>query len=177
LSDIKSPNFQALGRLVQEHRVAAGLRPGDLAKRAKLNPDLAIGGGVVRAFELWGKGELTTIVKLLSALAIDDSTVLTASGLDLPAMRVRWNEWAAVPVPVTMSVRLVAAVWRAERVPEGLDQEGIVAWAKSHPQWKHFLRCIRWSRTHCTYLRNDGTSYEIYSVFPEDCPEPVMRMR
>ena len=177
LATTKSPDLHALGRLLEERRIAAELRPGELAQRAKLNPDPAIGGCEVRALELYGKGELTTIVKLLNALEIDDSAVLAASGLDLPAMRVRWNEWAAATEPITMSVRLMAAVWRGERVPEGLDQAGIIEWAKSHPQWKHCLRCIRWSRTHCTYLRNDGTSYEIYSVFPENCPEPSMTIR
>jgi hypothetical protein len=176
LSTPKPPDLQALGRLLEERRIAAGLRPGELARRAKLNLDSAIGGSEVRALELYGKGELTTIVKLLNVLAIDDCAVLAASGLDLPAMRVRWDEWAAVSEPITMSVRLLAAVWRGERVPDGLDQAGIIEWAKSHPQWKHCLRCIRWSRTHCTYLRDDGTSYEIYSVFPENCPEPYMTL-
>lgn len=171
------PDLRALGRLIEARREAAGLRPGELASQAKLHPDPAIGGCSVRSLELWGKGELTTIVRLLDALAIDDATVLPVSGLDLPTMRVRWQEWAAVPEPVSMSVRLVAAVWRGERVPGGLDSAGILEWARTHPQWKHCLRCIRWSRTHCTYLRADGTSYEIRSVFPENCPGPYMMLR
>ena len=177
MPDDRTPDFHALGRLIEERRTAAGLRPSQLAKLAKLGKEPSVGGGDVRAFELWARGDLTTVVRLLSALAIDDGTVLAVSGLDLPAMRARWEEWAAEPCPVVMSIRLMAAAWKEEKVPEGLDRVAILEWATNHPRWKHCLRCIRWSRKHCTYLRDDGTSYEIHSQFPENCPQPFMTMR
>jgi len=49
---------------------AAGLQPGELAVRAALQSDPEVGGSMVRALELWGKGELATAVKLLDVLGI-----------------------------------------------------------------------------------------------------------
>lgn len=176
LSADAQPELRMVGRLVEQRRVGSGLRPSELALRARLHSDPSVGGSMVRALELWGRGELATVVKLLTALEVDDATVLAEGGLDLPAMRRRWSEWAAVPEPVVMSVRLMPAVWRSEPVPAGLDQAGVLEWARSHPQWRHCLRCIRWSRVHCTYLRDDGSSYETRAVFPEDCPAPFMSL-
>ena len=63
--------LRALGRLVEQRRVALGLRPGELASRARLRNSAAIGGGVVRAFEIAGKADLVTIVRLVEVLEID----------------------------------------------------------------------------------------------------------
>jgi hypothetical protein len=171
------PNFRAIGRLVEQRRLNAGLAPGELARRAKLGDIPSVGGCLIRAFELWGRGDLLTIVRVLDALAIDDDSVMEAGGLDLQAMRHRWQEWATASVPITMSVRLMPAVWHDERVPDGLDNCGILEWAQRHPRWKYCLRCIRWTRTHCTYIRADGSSYERIATFPEGCPEPSMTLR
>lgn len=177
MSEESIPNLQALGRLIEQRRLAAGLRPGELALRAKLRGESPVGGNDVRDIELRGKGDITTVVRLLEALSIDDATVLAACGLDLADLRRRWDEWAAVPEPVVLSVRLVPAVWCQEAPPQGMDREATLAWATGHPKWSQCLRCIRWSRRHCTYIRPDGTSYEVRAVFPENCPEPWMALR
>lgn len=177
MGEESTPNLRALGRLIEQRRVAAGLRPGEMALRAKLQGDSPIGGAEVRRLELWGKANLTTIVRLLDTLSIDDATVLAASGLDLADLRRRWEEWAAVPEPVVMTVRLVAAVWCQVEPPMSLKRDAILAWAMVHPKWGQYLRCIRWSRRDCTYIRPDGTSYEAHAVFPENCPEPWMTLR
>lgn len=166
--------LRALGRLVERRRVALGLRPGELALRARLGRCAAIGGGVVRTFEIAGKADLVTIVRLLEVLEIDHHVVLKTSGLDLHALRQHWDQWAVVEVPITLSVRLMAAVWHVETAPAGVSRDEVLEWARSHPEWKSCLRCLRWSRTHCTYLRQDGTSYEVNAAFPEGCPEPLM---
>lgn len=171
-----TPDLRALGRLVEARRLGMGLRPGELAVRARLRHDAPSGGSELRKLELHGVAGLVTIVRVLEALGIDDATVLRACGLDLAAMRVRWEAWADVQDPVSVSVRLLPAVWMRAAPPAGTDPEGILAWATGHPQWRHCVRCIRWSRRHCTYLRPDGTSYEVHASFPEDCPEPWMRL-
>ena len=93
--------LRALGRLVEQRRVALGLRPGELASRARLRNSAAIGGGVVRAFEIAGTADLVTIVRLVEVLEIDDRVVLKTCGMDLHALRQHWDEWAAVEVPIT----------------------------------------------------------------------------
>lgn len=153
-----------------------GLRPGQLGLRAKLRRDESAAGSDVRALELWGRADLVTAVRILEALELDDATVLAACGLDLADLRVRWERWADERDPVVVSVRLMPAVWLRAAPPAGTDHAGVLAWATSHPQWRHCLRCIRWSRRHCTYLRPDGTSYDVHATFPEGCPEPWMRL-
>jgi hypothetical protein len=170
-----SPDLKALGRFIEARRIEVGLRPGELAIRAGWR-DASIGGGTVRAFEQRGSGTLDTICRVLKALDIDDGAVKQVSGLDLAELRSGWEQWADEPVPVSVSVRFMPAVWARIAPPEGLTHEGVLAWAIAHPQARHCLCCIRWSRRHCTYLRPDGTSYEVHASFPDDCPEPWMSL-
>lgn len=168
--------LRLLGRLVEDRRIAAGLRPGQLGELARVRRDQSSAGSDVRALELWGRAELTTVVRVVTALGITDAEVLQATGIDLAAMRANWERWAAEPIPVRLSIRLMPAVWMSDAPPEEADRAAVLAWASAHPQWRHCIRCIRWSRTYCTYLRPDGSSYEAHAVFPEDCPEPWMRI-
>lgn len=168
-------DFKALGRHFEARRIALGMRPGEFAVFAGVSPARSNDGNSIRALELYGKPCLRTIVKVVAALGIDDETVRAIRGLDLAAMRSEWEAWAAEAVPVEMSVRLVPGFWMQRSPPEGLGREGILAWAAA--EMPMCLRCVRWSRKHATYLRPDGTSYEVHSVFGDEDPGPTMRLK
>jgi len=168
-------DFKALGRHFEARRLALGMRPGEFAVFAGVSYPNSNDGSSVRALELYGKPCLRTIVRVAAALGIDDETVRSISGLDLEAMRREWEAWAAEPVPVVMSIRAVPGFWIQKRPPDGLDHAELLAWAAAEAP--SHVRCIRWSRKHATYLRPDGTSYEVHSAFGDEDPGPIMRFK
>ena len=168
-------DFKALGRLFEARRLALEMRPGEFAVFAGVSYPNSKDGGSVRALERYGKPCLRTIVRVAAALGIDDETVRSISGLDLEAMRREWEAWAAEPVPVVMSIRAIPGFWIQKLPPDGLDHAEILAWAAAEAP--SHVRCIRWSRKHATYLRPDGTSYEVHSAFGDEDPGPIMRFK
>lgn len=168
-------DFKALGRHFEARRLGLGMRPGEFAVFAGVSPAKSKDGNAVRALERYGKPCLRTIVRVAAALGIDDETVRSISGLDLASMRREWEEWAAEPVPIEMSIRMIPGFWMQKVPPDGLDHAEILAWATG--QMTSQVRCIRWSRRHATYLRPDGTSYEVHSSFGDDDPGPAMWLK
>ena len=168
-------DFKALGRHFEARRLALEMRPGEFAVFAGVSYPNLKNGSSVRALELYGKPCLRTIVRVAAALGIDDETVRSISGLDLATMRREWEAWAAEPVPVVMSIRAIPGFWIQKLPPDGLDHAEILAWAAA--EMPCLVRCVRWSRKHATYLRPDGTSYEVHSAFGDEDPGPIMRFK
>jgi len=173
--DGRGIDFKALGRHFEARRLALGMRPGEFAVFAGVSYPNSKDGSSVRALELYGKPCLRTIVRVAAALGIDDETVRSISGLDLATMRREWEAWAAEPVPVVMSIRAIPGFWIQKLPPDGLDHAEMLAWATA--EVPRHVRCIRWSRKHATYLRPDGTSYEVHSAFGDEDPGPIMTFK
>lgn len=167
-----------LSQRFQQARIAAGLKPGQLASLAGLGTE-EVGGNLIARFERDGEDMLsdTKLAKIASALGIPSDEVASLETDERRRARAEWEAWSNEPIPTSFYVRMMPAVWHQVELPETVTTpEQALEWARSHSRWAPYLRCLCWSRRHATYIRPDGRSYEAHTGFNEDGPGPYVRL-
>jgi hypothetical protein len=163
-----------LGSHLERCRLAAGLTPGQLALRAGWS-DASRGGARVRELELTGEASQETLRRVVRALGVQADTVLALRQRSLDLRRQAWQRWADEPVPVSVAMRAFAGCMLGVQVPEARQQPAALqAWVTQAALRTGCLHCIAWSRRRCTYVRGDGSSYEVQASF--EAPEVGMGM-
>lgn len=168
-----------LSQHFRDARIAAGLKPGQLASRAGLGTG-DTGGSIVSRFEREGEHVLSDrlLLQLASALGIPPDEVELLESEDRRRVRAEWDAWSREPVPPSFLVRMMPSMWHRVALPEGLvARDQILDWVQGAGRWAPYLRCICWSRRNATYIRADGTMYEVDASFNEDGPGPGMSLR
>lgn len=165
-----------LSEFLRQARESAGLRPGELALRAGWKSG-ELGGNFIAKLERDGDTVASDaeIGRIASALAISPEKVASLESDERRNARAAWEAWSKEPVPVSLMIRMVPAVWHRIAVPEGIvDRDAVLAWARDHPTFSKCVRCIVWSHIHSTYFREDGSSYEVHAGFGDDGVSPWM---
>ena len=167
-----------LSQRFQQARIAAGLKPGQLASLAGLGTE-EVGGNLIARFERDGEEILSDrdLARIASALRIQADEAASLESEERRHARAEWEAWSNEPIPTSFYVRMMPAVWQQIAVPEAMTApEQVLEWARGDVRWASFLRCLCWSRRHATYIRPDGTTYEVHTGFNEDGPGPYMRL-
>lgn len=163
-----------LSDFLQQARLAAGLRPGELACRAGWK-NAELGGNLIARLERDGDSVASdaTISDLARALGISDETVAKLESEERRNARAAWQAWTREPIQTSLMVRMMPTMWHRVPIPPELtERTDVLAWARDHPNYRTLLRCIMWDRTHCTYLREDGTTYEAHAGFGDPDASP-----
>lgn len=132
-------------------------------------------GNVISRFEREGDAVLSDaeIARLAAALGISPDKVASLESEERKNARAKWEAWANEDVPIVMHFRGMPAMWhRIEIAPELTRPEDVLAWALADVQYKTYIRCICWSRRRATYIRENGTTYEVHVGFGESGPGP-----
>jgi len=163
-----------LGDHLESARLAAGLTPGQLAVRAGWT-DASRGGARVRELELGGPASPETLRRVAAALGVD-SAALEALRLQTEDLqREAWERGADQPVETRVSVRWLPGFMTGVAVPpEARQAPALLAWVITQARRTGCLHCIAWSRRRCTYVRGDGSTYEVQASFRS--PEAGMVM-
>lgn len=152
----------------REMRVRAGLSCAALAARAGWS-DARGGGDLVARFERTGRASDRTIAQLADALGIPREVVTELEGEDCKRERAAWEQEMSVPTEVTCHVHPMPTQWAPLAIPVSCrGREAILMWLRDHPQWRAVLRCVVWDRRRSTYIRPDGTTYEVERTFGEE---------
>ncbi len=168
------PLAGALSEFFRLTRIASNLSPGELAVRAGWL-DAGAGGSVIARFEREGDPVLSDseITRLAEALNISADKVNSLESETRRKARAEWEAWANERVPVSLLLRGMPSIWHRVEVPPELTRpEAVLVWALAAPQHKAYMRCICWSRRHATYIREDGTTYEVHAGFGDGGPGP-----
>jgi transcriptional regulator with XRE-family HTH domain len=167
-----------LSQRFQQARIAAGLKPGQLASLVGLGTE-EVGGNLIARFERDGEDMLSdrNLAKIASALGIPSDEVNSLETEERRHARAEWEAWSKEPIPTSFYVRMMPAVWHQVELPETVTTPAqVLEWARSDSRWAPYLRCLCWSRRHATYIRPDGTTYEAHTGFNEEGPGPYMRL-
>lgn len=168
-----------LSEFLRQARESAGLRPGELALRAGWKSGEA-GGNFIAKLEREGDTVASDaeLGRIASALGIAPETVASLESDERRNARAEWEAWAREPVPISLMVRMMPTVWQRISIPDGLtDRSDILSWARDHPTYSRLVRCLVWSRTESTYLREDGSSYDARSGFGDPDAGPGISIR
>ena len=148
-----------MGRLVGEYaksvREQLGLRRVDVAERMGLWKHRDKGGRRLEAFEADGSGRRPVFDRLCAVLALDAGRLA-----ELRAVEERqYQAWMDEPVPMVLTVRIMACVYQTRRVPEGLDRYAALVWAVGQARAEGRAMCLRVSRRERIWIERGGTSY------------------
>ena len=100
-----------LSDFLRSARLAAGLRPGELALRAGWK-DGSIGGSWIARFERDGDAIASDaqIARIAKALGLTPEEAFAHESADRTQARIEWNAWVDEPVERSMVIRLLPAV-------------------------------------------------------------------
>jgi len=160
-----------IGFHFQSIRIAAGLKPGELAALIG-RCNVSVAGNHIRQFEKTGNAPDRLINSIATALGIDQATVTSLESDARKSARAAWDRWHDEPSEIVMQVRMMPTVWVQVAPPSNLlTEEEILAWAREHSSFKTRIRCISWSRRRCTYITETDT-YDAFASFGESGPSP-----
>ena len=164
-----------LGDHLESERLAAGLTPGQLALRAGW-ADASRGGARIRELELGGPATPETLRRVAMALGVPQAVLAQLQRLTEERQRQAWERWAEQPVELRVSVRLLPGFMAGVALPQGVQApDAVLAWVTAEARRTGCLHCIQWSRRRCTYVRGDGSAYQVEASF--ESPEAGMSMR
>lgn len=155
-----------VGEMFRSARVARGFRIIEVARLAGL-PQKAKSFRNIDRLEREGQGPTDLVRSLATFFAIDLGAVVEAWRLDeADRRRFRWEATGGRPYLV---LRLLPGVYLQTAMPEGLDREEAINWARTvlQERWEGRLRgCVVLSPDEVAWLKEDGSCRITHDVLP-----------
>jgi transcriptional regulator with XRE-family HTH domain len=164
-----------LSQHFRDRRIARGLGFKQLAQLLGYQ-NVAKGCNRIQRFEQRGHVHADLLRKLAAVLEIDEATVDALIEADRRKAYLAWNEWANQPIQPHVVVRIMAAVYRRERLPEGIaidEAETLAADIACH--WK-CRACLVWTRRLSVWFDELGTIEHRTEAGPGEPNVPTMRL-
>lgn len=132
----------------------------------------------IQRFEQRGDIHGALLRKLADALGIHDDTIESLLERDRREFLALWNEWVDQPIEPHLVIRLVAAFYKTERLPEKvetLDAAEVIA-AERARHWSKLV-CLVWTRRLSVWFNKRGEVTCRTEATPGQPNTPYMRLK
>ena len=165
-----------LAQFFMKRRLALGLTRGQLARLIGYK-NISKGGGKIFGLETCGSDDAEFIGKVAAALGIDEATVDRLLAEDYRRYLEGWNKWADEPVKPHLVIRLFAAVYSGQDLPENITVLAEAeAWASARAKELKLRCCLVWSRRLSLFYAADGSVETRQEATPNYDPRPSMQI-
>jgi hypothetical protein len=148
-----------LSRHFERLRLERGLRPGQLAGLMGCSNQPKIGGRI-RQFEITGSISQELLKKLMAVLDVEDAVVEQLLAADHREYLEKWLDWANSPIQPYLLLRIMAAIYQKEPIPEALTQEQAENYASNFARENGKKCCLIWSGRLSVWFDSDGVVYD-----------------
>lgn len=141
------------------------LRPGQLAALMGCSNHSKIGGRIKR-FEITGSISQELLKKLMAVLDVEDAVVEQLLAADHREYLEKWLDWVNSPIQPYLLLRIMAAIYQKEPIPEALTQEQAENYASNFARENEKKCCLIWSRRLSVWFDSDGVVYDRTEAVP-----------
>jgi hypothetical protein len=154
-----------LSRHFERLRLERALRLGQLAGLMGCSNHSKIGGRI-RQFEITGHISQELLKKLMAVLDVEDAVVEQLLAADHREYLEKWLDWVNSPIQPYLLLRIMAAIYQKEPIPEALTQEQAESYTSTFTKKNRKMCCLVWSRRLSVWFDSDGVVYDRTEAVP-----------